>query len=120
MNEEDALSARGLIGKWKKPVTHTIRWKTERIIPQKPSLTKSTLEAPKKKMNFTPLMMPADKILMQIKDKPSLKWPKPLSSSFKNQDLKKYCQFHKDHEHYTNEYRDLKEQIKELNQRGKL
>ena len=76
---------------------------------------KSRLEASsKKKLNFTPLIMPVNKILMQIKDDPALKWPKPLSSSSKRKDLKKYCRFHKDHGHYTNECRDLKEQIKEL------
>ena len=51
---------------------------------------------------------------MQIKDKPGLKWPKPLSTSSRKHDPKKYCRFHKDHVHYTNECRDLKEQIKEL------
>ena len=64
--------------------------------------------------------MPANKILMQIKDELSLKWPKPLSSSSRKRDLKKYCRFHKDHGHYTDECRDLKEQIEELIQRGKL
>ena len=57
---------------------------------------------------------------MQIKDELSLKWPKPLSSSSRKRDLKKYCRFHKDHGHYTDECRDLKEQIEELIQRGKL
>ena len=60
-------------------------------------------------MNFTPLVMPADKILMRIKEEPSLKWLKPLSSSSKKRDLNKYCRFHKDHEHYTDKCRDLKE-----------
>ena len=64
--------------------------------------------------------MPVDKILMQIKDDPTLKWPKPLSSSSKQRDTKKYCHFHKDHGHYTNECRYLKKQIEELIQRGKL
>ena len=64
--------------------------------------------------------MPANKILMQIKDELSLKWPKPLSLSSRKRDLKKYCRFHKDHGHYTDECRDLKEQIKELILRGKL
>ena len=64
--------------------------------------------------------MLANKILMQIKDDLSLKWPKPLSSSSRKRDLKKYCRFHKDHGHYTDECRDLKEQIEELIQRGKL
>ena len=64
--------------------------------------------------------MPANKILMQIKDELNLKWPKPLSSSSRKRDLKKYCRFHKDHGHYTDECRDLKEQIEELILRGKL
>ena len=58
--------------------------------------------------------MPMDKILMQIKDNPTLKWPKPLSSPSKWRDTKKYCRFHKDHGHYTDECQDLKEQIEEL------
>ena len=57
---------------------------------------------------------------MQIKDELSLKWPKPLTSSSRKRDLKKYCRFHKDHGHYTDECRDLKEQIEELILRGKL
>ena len=64
--------------------------------------------------------MPANKILTQIKDEPSLKWLKPLSTSSRKQDLRKYCHFHKDHSHYKYECHDLKEQIKELIQREKL
>ena len=74
----------------------------------------------KKKLNFTPLIIPVDKILMQIKDDLTLKWPKPLSSSSKWRDMKKYYCFHKDHGHYTDECLNLKEQIEELIQRGKL
>ena len=76
--------------------------------------SKSSPEVPKNRLNFTQLVMPTDKILMQIKDKPGLKWLKPLSTSSRKHDPKKYCRFHKDHVHYTNECRDLKEQIKEL------
>ena len=32
-------------------------------------------------VKFTPLVMPVDKILAQIKDKHYLKWPRPLHSS---------------------------------------
>ena len=71
-------------------------------------------------MNFTPLVMLADKILMQIKDEPDLKWPKPLSTSSRKCDPKKYYHFHKDHGHYTDDCCDLKEQIEELIQQGKL
>ena len=35
-------------------------------------------------------------------------------------DKKKYCRFHKDHDHYTDDCRDLKEQIEELIRKEKL
>ena len=57
---------------------------------------------------------------MQIKAEPGLKWPKQLSMSSRKRDQKKYCHFHKDHGHYTDVCRDLKELIEELIQRGKL
>ena len=58
---------------------------------------------------FTPLIMPVDKILTQIKDEHYLKWPKPLHSSPNVHDKSKYCRFHKDHGHNTEDCRDLKE-----------
>ena len=64
--------------------------------------------------------MPVDKILAQIKDEHCLKWPRPLHSSPNIRDKKKYCRFHKDHDRYTEDCRDLKEQIEELIWKGKL
>ena len=61
-----------------------------------------------------------DKILVQIKDDHYLKWPRPLHSSPNVHDKKKYCSFHKDHGHYIEDCRDLKEQIDELIRKGKL
>ncbi|XP_030924698.1 uncharacterized protein LOC115951677 [Quercus lobata] len=71
-------------------------------------------------VRFTPLIMPVDKILAQIKDKHYRKWPRPLHSSPNVRDKRKYYFFHKDHSHYTEDCRDLKEQIKELIRRGKF
>nr|XP_023884357.1 uncharacterized protein LOC111996604 [Quercus suber] len=71
-------------------------------------------------VKFTPLVMPVAKILAQIKDEHYLKWPRPLHSSPNVRDKSKYCRFHKDHGHYTEDCRDLKEQIEELIRRGKL
>ena len=71
-------------------------------------------------VKFTLLVMPVDKILMQIKDEHYLKWLRPLHSSPNVRDKNKYCRFHKDHGHYTEDCRDLKEQIEELIQKGKL
>ena len=69
---------------------------------------------------FTPLVMPVDKILMQIKDEHYLKWPRPLHSSPHVRDKNKYYRFHKDHGHYTKDCRNLKEHIEELIRKGKL
>ena len=52
-------------------------------------------------VKFTPLVMPIDKILIQIKDEHYLKWPRPLHSSPHIRDKNKYCRFYKDHGHYT-------------------
>ncbi|XP_075659070.1 uncharacterized protein LOC142628930 [Castanea sativa] len=71
-------------------------------------------------VKFTPLVMPIDKILAQIKDEHYLKWPRTLHSSPNVRDKKKYFRFHNDHGHYTEDYRDLKEQIDELIQKVKL
>nr|XP_023918212.1 uncharacterized protein LOC112029757 [Quercus suber] len=72
-----------------------------------------------KTVKLTPLVMPVDKILTQIKDEHYLKWPRPLHSSPNVRDKNKYCRFHKDHGHYTEDCRDLKEQIEELIRKGK-
>lgn len=61
-------------------------------------------------VNFTPLVTPIDKILMQIQDDHPLKWPKPLNSSPNARSKKKYCHFHQDYGHYTEKCKDLKEQ----------
>nr|XP_023905295.1 uncharacterized protein LOC112017062 [Quercus suber] len=50
---------------------------------------------------FTPLVMPVDQILTEIKDDQCLKWPRPLQSPPSVHDKRKYCRFHKDHGHYT-------------------
>ena len=71
-------------------------------------------------VRFTPLVMHVDKIFTQIKDEYYLKWPRPLHSSPNVCDKNKYCRFHKDHGHNTEDSRDLKEQIEELIRKGKL
>ena len=122
MNGEDALTTKGLARKQKKDKSSDSQGKKKDC--KDPYLenkaNKSSPDTLKKKMNFTPLMMPADKILMQIKDELGLKWPQLLSTSSRKWDLKKFCHFLKDHGHYTDECRDLKEIILELIQRGKL
>ena len=68
MKGEDALTTKGFMGKRKKEESGDSHVKEkdhkDSYLETKPS--KSNSEAPKKKMNFTPLVMPIDKILMQI------------------------------------------------------
>ena len=71
-------------------------------------------------VKFTPLVMPIDKILTQIKDEHYLKWLRPLHLSPNDCDKNKYCRFHKDHGYNTEDCRDLKEQIEELIRKRKL
>ena len=57
---------------------------------------------------------------MQITDDPSLQWPKPITIQVERRDKNKYCRFHQDHEHCTDECRHPKDQVETLIQQGKL
>ena len=47
--------------------------------------------------NYTPLNVSLDQVLMQIKDDPSLKWPKRMKGDPSKRNKSKYCRFHRDH-----------------------
>ena len=68
----------------------------------------------------TPLNVPLDQVLMQIKDDPSLKWPKKMKGDPGKCNKNKYCHFHKDHKHDMDECYDLKQQVENLIRQGKL
>ena len=57
---------------------------------------------------------------MEIKDDPSLKWPEKMKGDPNKRNRNKYCRFHRDHGHDTDEYFDLKQQIENLIRQGKL
>ena len=57
---------------------------------------------------------------MQIKDDPSLKWPEKMKGDPNKRNRNKYCRFHRDHGHDTDECFDLKQQIENLIRQGKL
>ena len=59
--------------------------------------------------NFTPLIMPIVQVLMQIRDDPSLQWPKLISTPAERRDKSKYCKFHQNRKHCTDECRHLKD-----------
>ena len=69
---------------------------------------------------YTPLNVPLEQVLMQINDDPSLKWPEKMKGDPNKHNRNKYCRFHRDHEHDTDEYFDLKQQIENLIRQWKL
>ena len=58
---------------------------------------------------YTPLNIPLEQVLMQIKDDPSLKWPEKMKGDPNKHNRNKYCRFHRDHGHNTDECFDLKQ-----------
>ncbi|XP_022888990.1 uncharacterized protein LOC111404411 [Olea europaea var. sylvestris] len=71
-------------------------------------------------MAFTHLNTSRSNILMEIKDSRELKWPPRLWSLSDTRDKSKYCDFHRDHGHTTEDCLALKREIEALIRRGFL
>ena len=69
---------------------------------------------------YTLLNVPLEQVLMQIKDDPSLKWLEKMKGDPNKRNRSKYCRFHRDHGHDTDECFDLKQQVENLIKQGKL
>ncbi|XP_048493023.1 uncharacterized protein LOC125493597 [Beta vulgaris subsp. vulgaris] len=59
-------------------------------------------------------------ILMEIKDQHELKAPVGMKAPYRNRDKSKYCHFHRDCGHETNECKHLKRALQDLAQKGKM
>ena len=99
-----------------KSETESKRKKTERV----PAKDRLGPLPPRNRPPFTPLNASVEHILMQIQDDPAIRWPGKMKSDPKRRNPSKYCRFHRDHGHDTDDCFQLKKQIKELIQRGHL
>ncbi|XP_022864838.1 uncharacterized protein LOC111384748 [Olea europaea var. sylvestris] len=68
----------------------------------------------------TPLNIPRTKLLIEIQHMKELEWPKPMLISSSKRNQSKYCHFHKDYGHDTEECLQFKEEIESLLRRGLL
>ncbi|GKV12323.1 hypothetical protein SLEP1_g23482 [Rubroshorea leprosula] len=73
-----------------------------------------------KQVAWTPFNLPRSQILMQIKNKMELRRPLPMRSSPASRDQSRYCDFHQDHGHITEECNSLKSELEGLARKGLL
>ncbi|XP_074323040.1 uncharacterized protein LOC141659987 [Apium graveolens] len=69
---------------------------------------------------YARLNAPRSQILMEIEKEKEFKWLKPLRGDPENRDKSRYCRYHKDVGHDTNDCRRLKDEIEYLIRRGKF
>ncbi|GFZ05550.1 hypothetical protein Acr_17g0011220 [Actinidia rufa] len=65
-----------------------------------------------------PLNAPVAQVLSKIKHEEFVKWPGKIKTDSQKRNQNKYCEFHRDHGHNTEDCFQLKEQIADLIKRG--
>ncbi len=70
--------------------------------------------------NYTPLTAPRAEILMEIEGQDCIRLPPPKRDSGAWRDPRKYCRFHRDHGHDTEDCYQLRNEIEALIRRGVL
>ena len=71
-------------------------------------------------LGYTPLALPREQVLMQIRNLDLLRKPKDIKTTPNRIDISKYCRCHRDHGHMLEDCFDLNEEIESLVQRGYL
>ena len=71
-------------------------------------------------MILLPLNASIAKVLTEIKYEKFIKWLGKINTNLNKSKKNKYCEFHRDHGHNTEDYFQLKEQITDLIKRGYL
>ncbi|GKV26048.1 hypothetical protein SLEP1_g35410 [Rubroshorea leprosula] len=76
--------------------------------------------AGKPPVTWTPFNLPRSQIFMQIKNKMDLRRPGPMKTAPASRDHTKYCDFHQDHGHTTEQCNSLRSELESLAQKGLL
>ena len=69
---------------------------------------------------FTPLTASVSQVLREVRNERFLRWPTQMKSDPTTRDNSKYCEFHRDYGHRTDDCIQLKRDIEYLIQRGYL
>ena len=69
---------------------------------------------------FTPLTAAVLQVLREVQHEQFLRWPSQMRSDPTKRDNTKYCEFHRDHGHRTNDCIQLRKEIEYLIRRGYL
>ncbi|GKV35459.1 hypothetical protein SLEP1_g43722 [Rubroshorea leprosula] len=76
--------------------------------------------AGKPPVNWTPFILSRSQIFMQIKNKMDLRRPGPMRTTAATRDHTRYCDFHQDHGHTTEQCNSLRSELESLAQKGML
>ncbi|GKU87965.1 hypothetical protein SLEP1_g2288 [Rubroshorea leprosula] len=76
--------------------------------------------AGKPPVNWTPFNLPRSQIFMQIKNKMDLRRLGPMRTAAATRDHTRYCDFHQDHGHTTEQCNSLRSELESLAQKGML
>ncbi|XP_057948224.1 uncharacterized protein LOC131143879 [Malania oleifera] len=124
INLEEMMDTRGSLLEWKRKSSGREMGESYKSAKRQES---SALHAspkirgqPSKFSTYTPLNVLRSKLLIQIKKKDYVSWPKPMRTPLHKRDMSKFCAFHRDHGHDTEECIQLKKEIEALIQRGYL
>ncbi|GKV03520.1 hypothetical protein SLEP1_g15809 [Rubroshorea leprosula] len=86
----------------------------------KPNSASPQQPAGKPQVNWTPFNLPMSQIFMQIKNKMDLRRPGPMRTAAVTRDHTRYCDFHQDHGHTTEQCNSLRSELESLAQKGML
>ena len=69
---------------------------------------------------FTPLTATVSKVLSEVQHENFMRWPSQMRSDPTKRDNTRYCEFHRDHGHRTDDCIQLRKEIEYLIRRGYL